>query len=197
MTKILEAPKNDSKYLVTIGVLSVAIPVVVAILLFIPQTGKLGDLDVSFLPFLNAILNSSTALLLVVGYFFIKKRNINLHRTLMLSAFALSSVFLVSYVIYHFQAPSTRFGDINGDGIVDAVEIAQAGFMRTAYLVLLLTHIVTAAIIVPFVLLSIYFGITNQVARHQKISKWTFPLWLYVAVTGVVVYLMISPYYAH
>ncbi len=197
MTKILEAPKNDNKYLVTIGILSVAIPLVVAILLFIPQTGKLGDLDVSFLPFLNAVLNSSTALLLVAGYGFIKKRNKNLHRTMMLAAFALSSLFLVSYVIYHFQAPSTRFGDLNGDGIVDATEIAQAGATRIVYLVLLLTHIVTAAIIVPFVLLSIYFGLSNQVDKHRKISKWTYPLWLYVAVTGVIVYLMISPYYAH
>jgi putative membrane protein len=197
MTQLLEAPKNDRKYLVTIGVLSVAIPIVVAILLFIPQTGKLGDLDVSFLPRLNATLNSATALLLVLGFAFVKKGNINLHRTMMISAFALSSVFLVSYVIYHFQAPSTRFGDINGDGVVDAAEIAQAGLLRMVYLVLLLTHIVTAAIIVPFVLLSIYFGITNQVGRHRKISKWTFPLWLYVAVTGVVVYVMISPYYAH
>jgi putative membrane protein len=175
--------KKNNLYLIIIGLLSVAIPVLVSILLFIPQTGKLGDLDVSFLPHLNAVLNSATALSLVAGYIFIKQGNRRYHTTAMITAFALSFLFLVSYVIYHYQAPPTRFG---GEGLI-----------RGIYFLILLTHIVLAAIVVPFVLLSIYFAASKQLFRHKKIVKWTFPIWLYVAVTGVVVYLMISPYYAN
>jgi putative membrane protein len=174
--------KKNNIYLIIIGVLSVAIPVVVSLLIFIPQTGKLGDLDVSFLPHLNGVLNTATALSLVAGYIFIKKGNRRYHTTAMITAFALSTLFLVSYVIYHFQAPPTRFG---GEGLI-----------RGIYFFILITHIILAAIVVPFVLLSIYFAASRQFARHRKIVKWTFPIWLYVAVTGVVVYLMISPYYA-
>jgi putative membrane protein len=173
----------------------VAIPVVVAILLFIPQTGKLGDFDVSVLPTLNAILNSATSVCLILAFLFIKQKNIKMHRNLMMTAFALSSVFLVSYVIYHFQAPSTRFGDINADGILDASELASVGSMRYVYLFILLTHIALAIIVVPLVLLAFYFALSKQIDRHKRMVKWTFPVWTYVAITGVVVYLMISPYY--
>ncbi len=104
-------PRKDGLYLIIIGVLSVAVPVLVAILLFIPQTGKLGDLDVSFLPHLNAVLNTATAVALVVGWMLIRNRSLSYgqrtsyHRTAMMAAFVLSSIFLVCYVIYHFQAP--------------------------------------------------------------------------------------------
>lgn len=173
--------KQDNRYLIVIGILSVAVPVLVAILLYIPQTGKLGDLDVSFLPHLNAALNSATAIALVTGYVFIRRKNIRYHSTAMITAFALSSIFLISYVIYHYQAPSTKF---MGEGII-----------RGVYFSILLTHIVLAAIVVPFVLLSIYFAASRQFDRHRRIVKWTFPIWLYVAISGVIVYLMISPYY--
>jgi putative membrane protein len=174
--------KKNNLYLIIIGVLSVAIPVLVAILLFIPQTGKLGDMDVSFLPHLNAVLNSATALSLIIGYIFIKQGNRRYHTTAMIAAFALSTIFLISYVTYHYQAPPTKFG---GEGLI-----------RGIYFFILLTHIVLAAVVVPFVLLSIYFAASRQLIKHKKIVKWTFPIWLYVAITGVVVYLMISPYYA-
>jgi putative membrane protein len=174
--------KKNNTYLIIIGILSVVIPVVVAILMFIPQTGKLGDLNVSFLPHLNAVLNSATALALILGFIFIRNGKKQYHITAMITAFVLSSVFLVSYVIYHYQAPSTRF--------------LGEGFIRGVYFFILLTHIILAAVVVPFVLLSIYFGISKQYQKHRKIVKWTFPIWLYVAVTGVIVYLMISPYYS-
>lgn len=177
----LELAKNNKLYLTIIGVLSVAIPVVVAVLFSIPQTGGLGDLDVSFLPKLNAVLNSSTAIALVLGYFFIKNNNIVYHRLSMFTAFTLSSLFLVSYVVYHFQAEHTLFGGV--------------GAVKVIYLSLLLSHILLAICIVPLVLLTIYFAISNQIVKHKIIAKWTFPIWLYVAVTGVIVYLMISPYY--
>jgi putative membrane protein len=188
-------PKQDKQYLAVIGVISVLIPVVVALLLFVPQTGKLGDIDVSILPHINALLNSATAACLIVAYFFIKNRNEELHRRLMMTAFVLSSLFLVSYVVYHFQAPSTKFGDINGDGILSETELAEVGIMRGIYLIILLTHILLAIVVVPFVLIAFYFALSKQINRHRKIVKFTFPIWLYVAVTGVIVYLMISPYY--
>jgi putative membrane protein len=176
----VEIVKHNSVYLAIIGLLSVAIPVVVAVLFSIPQTGGLGGLDVSFLPKLNAVLNSSTAIALLFGYYFIKNKNIVLHRLSMFSAFTLSSIFLVSYVIYHFQAQHTSFGGI--------------GIIKVIYLSLLLSHILLAIAIVPLVLL-IYFAITHQILKHKKIAKWTYPIWLYVAVSGVVVYFLISPYY--
>jgi putative membrane protein len=177
----IDQSKSDRFYLITIGVLSVAIPIVVAVLLFLPQTGKLGDFDVSFLPHFNAVLNSATAICLFIGFFYIKMKNESAHRTMMMSAFALSSIFLVSYVLYHFQAAPTRFGG--------------EGFVRVLYYFFLITHIILAAVVVPFVLLAFYFALSKQITKHKKVVKYTFPIWLYVAVTGVIVYLMISPYY--
>jgi putative membrane protein len=172
---------NDTRYLVLITVLSVAVPLLVAFLLFVPQTGKLGDVDVTFLPKLHALLNSLTAVALLMGYNFIKKGNIRYHRFAMVTAIVLSAFFLISYVTYHYQAAPTSYGGV--------------GILRPIYYFILITHIILAAIIVPFVLLSVYFAWSNQIARHRRISQWTFPLWLYVAVTGVVVYFMIAPYY--
>jgi putative membrane protein len=187
--------RNDNKFLWLIGVLSVAIPIVVALLLFVPQTGQLGDLNVSFLPHLNAVLNSATAIALLTGFVLIRKGQIKEHRVAMLSAFMLSSIFLVSYVVYHIQAPSTRFGDLDHNNIVSEAEKAAAGTIRYVYFALLLSHIVFAAIIVPFVLSSVYFGLSGQIERHKRLSKYTFPMWLFVSVSGVIVYLMIKPYY--
>jgi putative membrane protein len=189
--------RSQRMVMAIIATLSIAIPLVVALLLYIPQTGNLGAVDVSFLPVLNATLNSATAICLIIGYVLTKQGKYYAHRSMMLSAFTLSSIFLVSYVIYHFQAASTKFGDLDHNGLVDAIELAKVGSMRTIYFVLLLSHIVLAACIVPLVLLSIYFGLTRQFDKHKKVSKFTFPLWLYVAITGVVVYLLISPYYNH
>lgn len=194
---ISQGSSKDRTFMNIIGVLSVAIPIVVAFLIFIPQTGKLGDFDVTFLPHLNAVLNSATAICLAVGYYFTKTGKYNAHRTMMLSAFALSSLFLVCYVLYHFQAPSTKYGDMDGDGLLSAFELETVGGMRFFYLGLLLIHILAAAIIVPLVLRSIYFGLTKQNARHKKISAFTFPIWMFVAVSGVIVYLLISPFYQH
>lgn len=167
--------------MVLIAVLSILIPVVVAMLFFMPKEGS-KSVDVSFLPTLHAILNSTTAVVLVIGYYNIKRGNTKVHRAAMLTAFGLSAVFLVSYVTYHFLGERTIYG---GDGL-----------LKLFYYFILLTHIVLAVVIVPLVLLSVYFAITEQYVRHKRISKWTFPIWLYVAVTGVLVYLLISPYYS-
>ena len=195
-------PRRDTLFLTIIGILSVVVPVLVAILLFIPQTGKLGDLDVSFLPHLNAVLNSATAVALVVGWLFVRNHNLpyekrtRYHRTAMIAAFVLSIGFLIAYVIYHYQAPPTRFGDTDHSGVVTEAEKLAVGGLRYVYLVLLLTHIVLAAVVVPFVLLALYYAFTGQYTKHTRTTRYTLPIWLYVAVTGVIVYLMISPYYA-
>ena len=171
---------RDRKFLTLIAVLSVAIPIVVAILFFMPKSDE-ASVDVSFLPAFHAILNSLTAVALIIGFIAVKANKIKLHRGAMLAAFGLSSIFLVSYVTYHFLGERTVYG---GEGT-----------LKYIYYFILLTHIILAIAIVPLVLLSVYFGITNQLERHRRISKWTFPIWLYVAVTGVLVYVLISPYY--
>lgn len=171
---------QDKKFLTLIAVLSVAIPVVVALLFFMPKADT--SVDVSYLPAFHAILNSLTAIALVVGYISVKSQNVKAHRAAMLVAFGLSSIFLVSYVTYHFLGERTIYG---GEGT-----------LKYIYYFILLTHIVLAVVIVPLVLLSVYYGISNQLAKHRRISRWTFPIWLYVAITGVLVYLMISPYYS-
>ncbi|WP_114783373.1 DUF420 domain-containing protein [Botryobacter ruber] len=171
---------KDKRYMTVIAVLSVAIPVVVALLFFMPKANA-SNVDVSYLPGFHAILNSLTAVALVIGYYNIKKGKVRNHRAAMLTAFGLSAIFLVSYVTYHFLGERTVFG---GEGA-----------LKYIYYFILLTHIVLAVVIVPLVLLSVYFGITEQNARHRRISRWTFPIWLYVAVTGVLVFILISPYY--
>ncbi|HEY4651408.1 MAG TPA: DUF420 domain-containing protein [Pontibacter sp.] len=176
------ASARDRRMMFLIALLSVLIPVVVAALFFLDKSTARTSIDVSFQPPLHAILNSLTAIALVIGYINVKRGNVRVHRAAMLTAFGLSAIFLVSYVTYHFLGERTIYG---GEGA-----------LKYIYYFVLLTHIVLAVVIVPLVLLSVYFGITDQLARHRRISRWTFPIWLYVAVTGVLVYLLISPYYA-
>jgi Predicted membrane protein len=113
----------------------------------------------------------------------------------MMGALVLSVLFLVSYIAHHLLAGDTRYGDANLDGTVDAAELAAVGSMRYVYLIILLTHIFLAAIILPFILFTAYRGLTAEFPAHKKLAKITWPLWLYVAITGPVVYIMISPYY--
>ncbi len=195
-TSALISEKNEKKYVWIISVVSILIPIVVAILLYLPEHLRPQSLNTKLLPHFNAILNTMTSLLLLFGLFFIKKKNVKMHRKVMITAFVLSSIFLVSYVIYHFSPDaSVKFGDVNHDRVVDEAEKLAVGTVRYVYLFILLTHILLAAGVVPLVLFAFYFALSNQIAKHKKMVKWTYPIWLYVAVTGVVVYLMISPYY--
>jgi len=173
---------NNLKYDWLIKVLAIAIPLLVAVLFGIRTKVDLGDWT-KILPHLNGALNSLTAIFLIIGYVFIKNKNIKWHRLSMLSAFGMGSVFLVSYVLYHLTNASTIFGG--------------AGVVKLVYYILLITHIFLAAIVVPFVLYAVYFALTGQIERHKKIVKWTLPIWLYVSISGVLVYLMISPYYSN
>lgn len=193
----MEITQNETRNLRIIGVLSVAIPVVVAILLFMPVRLNLGADWVYMLPGLNAVVNSATAIALIVGFVFIKQKKIQYHKTAMLAAFGLGCVFLVSYVIYHASVESVKFGDLNSDGVLSQAELLKIGIMRNVYLGILLSHILLAAIVVPFVLLAFYYALSNRIEKHRKIVKITLPVWLYVSVTGVVVYFLISPYYSY
>ncbi len=135
------------------------------------------------LPKLNAMINGTCSLLLLLSLYMIKQKNIAIHKKLNIITFCLSSLFLVSYITYHWLAQETTFPIDNP--------------MRPIYLTILISHIVLAALVLPLILLSFHKGLQMQVEKHKKIVRWSFPIWLYVTVTGVIVYLMISPYYTH
>jgi putative membrane protein len=147
------------------------------------------------LPALNAVLNGSCSVLLVLSYLAIRKGHINRHKRLNISAFILSTLFLVSYITAHYFIPDTRFGDSDHDGVMSAMESSAVSSVKPIYLTILLSHIFLAVIVLPMVLMSFYYGLTDQRVKHKRLTRFSFPIWLYVTVSGVVVYLMISPYY--
>ncbi|MDP3469308.1 MAG: DUF420 domain-containing protein [Daejeonella sp.] len=134
------------------------------------------------LPLFNAIINGSCSILLVLSLYFIKRKNIKAHKNVNILTFILSSLFLVSYIIFHATGIKTTYGGV--------------GAIRTFYYIILITHIILAAIVLPLVLFSFQKGLQMKVEQHKKLVRWTYPIWLYVTVSGVIVYLMISPYYS-
>ncbi len=170
----MEASKKYNRIIV---VLSIVIPLAVAGLF-----GVKLDLDLPvFLPPVYATINAITAVVLVIAFWAIKNKKIDLHQKLMKSAIGFSALFLILYVLYHMTSNSTTYG---GEGIVKYV-----------YFFILISHILLSIIVIPFVLITFVRGLTNDIERHKKIARITFPLWLYVTISGVVVYLMIFPYY--
>ena len=161
-------------------ILSVVVFAVVVVLYSLPKQDNIPDWA-KWLPTLNASLNGTCSVLLLTSLWAIKNKRISLHKQLNITTFLLSSVFLVSYIVFHSFGVETKFPADNP--------------IRPLYLFILVTHIILAAIVLPLVLVSFYLGLTDKIAQHRKVSKFTFPVWLYVTVTGVVVYLMISPYY--
>ncbi|NVM63787.1 putative membrane protein [Mucilaginibacter sp. SG538B] len=149
-----------------------------------------------YLPMLNAVLNGTCTLLLLLSLYQIKQGNITLHKKLNIITFCLSSLFLVSYILFHYlMRNEIVYGDLNGDGQLSAAERTSAGSLRTIYLTILTPHIILAAAVLPLILLSFYRGLQMQVEKHRKLVRWAFPIWLYVTASGVVVYLMIRPFY--
>lgn len=151
--------------------------------------------DFSFLPPFHAAVNAAAAVVLVIAFIAVAKGRIALHRRMIMVAMGLSILFLLSYVAYHFTNNEVKFGDVNLDGVVDPSEKARVGGTRTVYLLLLASHIILAAVSLPFILFTFIAGWTNQFARHRRLARWVFPVWLYVAVTGPVCYWMLRPYY--
>lgn len=178
-----------------ITIVSIVIPVLVALLFVLPKPDFHPGFDVKILPLFHAILNTSTAVLLLASLYFIKNGYAKAHKTTNLVAIGMSTIFLLSYVTYHALAPETKYGDLDHNGILDAAEKAALGGIRYFYYFLLLTHIVLAGVIVPLVLFTTLRGFQNDIPRHRKLARITWPIWFYVAVTGVIVYIMISPYY--
>ena len=188
----MEENKSLKKVII---ILCIAIPLAVAGLYLLPAELKDLGIDTTFLAPLNAIINSTTSVLLILALVIVKKGNYELHKKIMFGALGLGALFLVSYVVYHATNDSTIFGDINHDGEATAEEKAQYGVQVYIYYFFLLTHILLSIAVLPFVLFAAYFGLTSNNQKHKKIVKFAYPVWLYVSVTGVVVYLMISPFY--
>lgn len=191
-------PTLEKRLRTPIIFVSILIPVAVAILFSV----KLKDFGIiveplSFLPPIYASINGLTALLLIMAVLAIKNGNQKVHERLMTMAIACSVIFLVMYVAYHMTTDSTIYGDVDGNGFLDAIEKVNAGSTRNVYLFILLTHILLSVAIIPLVLITYVRTLAKTFDKHKKLAKFTFPLWLYVAVTGVVVYLMISPYYVN
>lgn len=174
--------RNDKPAYALIATLSVVVFAVVVLL----GKFKLLSLELGFDPHIfatiNAFLNSTVSVLLIYGLVLVKQKKFEQHRNVMMAAFACSSLFLVSYILHHLLTPDTHFG---GQGVI-----------KYFYFPLLITHIFLAATILPFILLTTYRGLTSDFQNHRKIAKITYPIWLYVSVSGVIVYLLISPYYS-
>lgn len=173
--------KKERPLSIAIVVFSAAVVLLVALLFQISPPEVNLPFDPHLLPKFHAFLNGGVSILLMMSFYFIKNKKVNAHRICNISALVLSAIFLVSYVTYHSISEPTTFG---GEGAIKAV-----------YYFILLTHIVLAAIILPIILFTFMRAFMGQFDKHRKIAKWTFPLWLYVSITGVLVYLMISPYY--
>ena len=191
---MLTLTKNDKKARAIIFSFSIVVFILISALGKYKLDVNLG-FDEHIFAKANAVINSIVAVLLLGGLFFARTRRFTTHRNIMLTAVALSVLFLLSYVLHHLFAGEARFGDINHNGIVTEAEKAAAGSIRYFYYVLLGTHILLAGIVLPFILFTAYRALINENAAHRKLAKVTWPIWFYVAVTGPVVYLMISPYY--
>ena len=171
--------KGVNKYKIWVWVLSISIPIVVAILFLI----RIPNVDsLTFLPPIYAAINATTSIILTLAYLAIKRKKIILHERLMKIAIGLSVVFLVMYVAYHMTSDPTPYGG--------------TGILRPTYYFILISHILLSIGIIPLVLLTYVKAISKLFEEHKKIARYTFPIWMYIAVTGVIIYLMISPYYA-
>lgn len=178
MKNIEPNPKLEKK----LNILAVIVSVVILLVVIFMRKIQIDTgIDFSFLPPLHSGLNALTAVVLLIGFRFIKKGNFTAHRNAMTLALSLSVLFLISYVLYHITTPVTYY---EGEGII-----------RFIYFFLLITHVVLAAVILPFILFTVNRAVSGQFARHKKMARWVFPIWLYVAITGPICYLMLLPYY--
>ncbi len=186
--------KNDKRAYWLIGIFSVIVfTVVVALSRF--KLDIQPTFDVHIFAKIDALTNAIVAILLVAALIAVKQKKYRLHKNIMISAMLLSVIFLISYIAHHLLAGEAKFGDINHDGLLSTEEKLQAGSSRIMYLWFLASHIILAAFVLPFILFTAYRGLTAEWTAHKKLAKYIWPLWLYIAVTGPIVYLLISPYY--
>ncbi|MDD9148475.1 MULTISPECIES: DUF420 domain-containing protein [unclassified Sporolactobacillus] len=176
-------PKSTANYAVLILSVSIIADILILLLFFAPFIGYHGKIgfDVYLLPRFNAVFNSFTFIFLLAAFIAVRKKNIAMHRGFILAAFTTTFLFLISYLSFHYLAPPPHYGG--------------TGLIRPVYFFLLITHSTLAAIVVPLALFALVWGWTNQIKKHKRIVRWTMPIWLYVSLTGVIVYLMMAPYY--
>lgn len=186
--------KNDKQAKWLILVFSFVVFAAIVLLSRIKLEVDLG-FDVHVFAKLNAFVNSIVSLLLLAGLMVVRQGKYEQHKKIMIAALVLSIIFLISYICHHLFAGETKFGDIDHDGLVSETEKALAGSKRTFYYIILATHIPLAGIILPFILFTAYRALIGEWPKHVKLARITWPIWLYVSVTGVLVYLLISPYY--
>lgn len=186
--------KDDKKAKLFIYTVSIVVFAAVVLLSQFKLNVNLG-FNVHLFAQANAIINSAVAVLLIAGMIAVKQKKYVMHKKIMLAAIILSVLFLVSYICHHLFAGETKFGDLDHNGILSDEEKTAAGSLRLVYYFILITHIPLAGIILPFILFTAYRALTGEYEQHKKLTRITWPVWFYVAVTGVVVYLLISPYY--
>jgi putative membrane protein len=186
--------KDDRQARILIWLVSIIVFIGIAFL-----SGAKLNIPINFDPHIfaafNAVINSIVAILLVFALIAVKSKKYVLHKRIMLTAIILSVLFLISYVCHHLLSGETKFGDLNHDGIVSLDEKTLAGSLRYIYYFILLTHIPLAGTILPFILFTAYRALSGDYEKHKKLARITWPIWFYVAISGVAVYLMISPYY--
>jgi putative membrane protein len=185
---------NDKKAHILIWIFSAIVFLAVTVLDRITLDVSLG-FDPHIFAKLSAGVNSLVAILLIIGLIMIKQKKYELHKKVMMSTMVLSILFLVFYIAHHLFTGETKYGDLNHDFVLSDDEKSMSGMMRYVYYFIIGTHITLAGIVMPFVLYSAYRGLTAEYTKHKKLVRYTFPIWLYVAITGVIVYFMISPYY--
>ena len=186
--------KNERTAKLLIWILSILVFTAIAIMSRVKLNVDLG-FDPHVFATINAGINSMVALLLIAGLFGVKSRKYHFHKKIMLTAITLSVLFLMSYICHHLLSGDTKFGDTNHDGILSLHEKSAAGSLRYVYYAILITHIPLAGIILPFILFTAYRALSGDYQKHKKLARITWPIWLYVAISGVVVYVLISPYY--
>jgi len=195
MTQESSPAVKEKNLTLPIVIVSIAIPLAVAFLIMVPQVKINPGFNTRSLPLFHAMLNSTTAILLLASLYFIKNKKIKAHKRANITAVTLSTIFLISYIIYHASNPSVRYGDLNHDGVLSDAEKLQAGNLRYVYYFILSSHILLSGIILPLVLFTLQKAFQEKFDKHKKIARITWPIWFYVAVSGVVVYFMINPYY--
>jgi len=188
--------KNDKRANWIIAIVSLVIFLVVASLSRIPPPRFPFNFNVHIFALINSLINSAVAILLIAGLVAVKQKQYVLHKNIMMVAIVLSVLFLVFYIGHHLFAGDSKFGDINHDNILTEAEKAAVGGIRYFYYFILITHIILAAVILPFILFTAYRALTGEYSRHKRLARYTWPLWFYIAITGVLVYWMIAPYYS-
>jgi len=185
---------NDKFFFRLIWIVTAIVLVVVIVLKLLPPPQNRPDF-IYLLPHIIGGINATCSALLVLSLVFIKRKNIQAHKITNVVTFMLSAVFLIFYILFHLYEKDTKFGDADHNGVISAAELAAVGATRYVYFFILITHILLAIVVLPLILISFLRGFSMQIERHKKIVRWAYPVWLYVAVSGVIVYLMISPYY--